>query len=201
MHLTITTTLLRAAAVSRITSARSSRTPTIVASSFRRGLRVTSEDSETLDSEERDDFDDPRIIDRLALASRSTPRSRSRSKPASCRSRKRRTTAPTWMACGFEEISRYVVDGGVLAGRPRCGPRSARSSPSPPDPRSASGGLCRARPGRGHEGDGRRSGEVPELAEIATASLVPPLATRRSATSSLNSTTCNTRVDAQRPAT
>ena len=63
----------RSRAVSRITSARSSRTPTIVASStFRRGLRVTSEDSETLDSEERDDFDDPRIIDWLCVASRST---------------------------------------------------------------------------------------------------------------------------------
>ena len=150
---------------------------------------MTSEDSETLDSEERDDFDDPRIIEIGSAPRRGRPpRSRSRSKPASCRSRKRRTTAPTWMASRVS-TSRYVVDGGVLVNRPlRPALRAIFAQPAGPQIRRVVVGVV-PDPGEAMKETADDRAEVPELAEIATASLVTFLATRRSATSSTTSTT------------
>ena len=120
VHLTITTTLL---------SAQPRGVPdhfgTIIQDAdhrgeftFRRGLRVTSEDSETLGSEERDDFDDPRIIDRLALASRSTASFPFAFEASFVPVKEALDDRPDMDGVANFEMSRYVVDGGVLVNRP-----------------------------------------------------------------------------------
>ena len=174
VHLTITTTLLRAqprgvpdhfGTIIQDADHRGEFT-------FRRGLRVTSEDSETLGSEERDDFDDPRIIDRLALASRSTASFPFAFEASFVPVKEALDDRPDMDGVANFEMSRYVVDGGVLVNRPlRPALRAIFAQPAGPQVRRVVAYVV-PDPGEAMKETADDPNEIPELAEIATASLV-----------------------------
>ena len=166
---------------------------------FRRGLRVASADLQNLQMGERDDFDHPRIVDQLALASRSTA-----SFPFAFEAsyvpvgEDTPSDRPNMAAVANFEKSRYVVDGGVLVNRPlRPALRAIFAQPAGPQIRRVVAYVV-PDPGAAKEDAADDRGTVPKLGEIATASLVT-LPRNQSIRSELDDLKDhNTRVGAQR---
>ena len=174
MDLTVTTTLLRARPQGTLDNFG-----TIVQDAdhrgefrFQRGTRVISPG---LDTTPQDDFADPDIVAKLALASRATASfpfafeaTYCPSNPASGASAGR----PDLSAHANFELSRYVIDGGILVNRPvRPALRSIFAQPAGPQVRRVLAYVV-PDPGQGKKDTADELTDVPELAEIAFASLI-----------------------------
>jgi patatin-related protein len=165
---------------------------------FQRGIRVTTDAAETLGSQERDDFDDPRIVDQLALASRSTASFPFAFEASFVPVKETPSDRPDMDGVANFEMSRYVVDGGVLVNRPlRPALRAIFAQPAGPQVRRVVAYVV-PDPGEAKKETADARADVPKLAEIATASLVT-LPRNQSVGNELDELTDhNMRVDAQR---
>lgn len=174
MHLTITTTLLRAHprgvpdSFGTIIHDADHRGEFV----FQRGERVTSIDLRT---HATDDFDDPQIVDQLALASRSTASFPFAFEASYCPANAGggiQDGRPDLGKVANFESSRYVIDGGVLVNRPvRPALRAIFAQPAGPQVRRVVAYVV-PDPGEAKKDAPDDQEEVPELTEIATASLV-----------------------------
>ena len=200
MDLTITTTLLKA---------RPRGVPdsfgTIIQDAdhrgeftFRRGVHVTTADGQTLETGERDDFSHPRIVDQLALASRSTASFPFAFEASYIPVGETPSDRPDMADVANFEMSRYVVDGGVLVNRPlRPALRAIFAQPAGPQIRRVLAYVV-PDPGAARKDTPDDRAAVPELGQIATASLVT-LPRNQSIGNELDDLKDhNTRVDAQR---
>ena len=162
---------------------------------FRRGLRVMSEDLQT---EERDDFKDPRIVDQLALASRSTASFPFAFEASYVPVKETANDRPDMAGIANFETSRYVVDGGVLVNRPlRPALRAIFAQPAGPQIRRVVAYVV-PDPGEAKQDTPDDRKAVPELSDIAMASLVT-LPRNQSIGNELDELNDhNARVDAQR---
>lgn len=200
LHLTITTTLLRA---------RPRGVPdhfgTIIQDAdhrgeftFQRGERVTSMDLQT---EARDDFADRQIVDQLALASRSTASFPFAFEASYCPANiggDAPDGRPDLGKVANFETSRYVIDGGVLVNRPlRPALRAIFAQPAGPQVRRVVAYVV-PDPGETTKDTADEQDKVPDLAEVVSASLVK-LPRNQSIANELDELNDhNARVDAQR---
>lgn len=200
MDLTITTTLLRARS-----RGLADHFGTIIHDAdhrgefaFRRGRSVTSLG---LDTQERDDFANPEIVAQLALASRSTASFPFAFEASYCPSNPSADAPdgrPDMGGRANFENSRYVIDGGVLVNRPlRPALRAIFAQPAGPQVRRVLAYVV-PDPGQGRKDGADAQDEIPEVSEIAFASLIS-LPRNQSVGSEIDAINeHNARVDAQR---